>query len=286
MQKSLRTLTALAACVFTVLTPALAAAAPAATQGSSVLDLNLPALGSAGSETLSPADEYRLGTQLMTRVRADPTYLNDPEISEYLGRLGYQLVSHAHTSTYNFEFFAIRDETLNAFALPGGYIAMHTGTIIAAQSESELAGVLAHEISHVAQRHIARMIEGQRSNLAITLGSVLLANPRRACPAEALGGNAAAAIAMGSQAAMIQSQLNYSQNAEREADRMGIATLYSAGFDPHGMEDFFSRLQSTNRYYRSAAPAYLSTHPLTTERMADMENPHASNSCPHACRLA
>lgn len=140
-----------------------------------MLDLNLPALGSAGSETLSPADEYRLGTQLMTRVRADPTYLNDPEISEYLGRLGYQLVSHAHTSTYNFEFFAIRDETLNAFALPGGYIAMHTGTIIAAQSESELAGVLAHEISHVAQRHIARMIEGQRSNLAITLGSVLLA---------------------------------------------------------------------------------------------------------------
>ena len=134
MQKSLRTLTALAACVFTVLTPALAAAAPAATQGSSVLDLNLPALGSAGSETLSPADEYRLGTQLMTRVRADPTYLNDPEISEYLGRLGYQLVSHAHTSTYNFEFFAIRDETLNAFALPGGYIAMPTGTIIAAHS--------------------------------------------------------------------------------------------------------------------------------------------------------
>ena len=238
MQKSLRTLTALAACVFTVLTPALAAAAPAATQGSSVLDLNLPALGSAGSETLSPADEYRLGTQLMTRVRADPTYLNDPEISEYLGRLGYQLVSHAHTSTYNFEFFAIRDETLNAFALPGGYIAMHTGTIIAAQSESELAGVLAHEISHVAQRHIARMIEGQRSNLAITLGSVLLAI-LAARAGGSSGGNAAAAIAMGSQAAMIQSQLNYSQNAEREADRMGIATLYSAGFDPHGMEDFF-----------------------------------------------
>lgn len=210
MQKSLRTLTALAACVFTVLTPALAAAAPAATQGSSVLDLNLPALGSAGSETLSPADEYRLGTQLMTRVRADPTYLNDPEISEYLGRLGYQLVSHAHTSTYNFEFFAIRDETLNAFALPGGYIAMHTGTIIAAQSESELAGVLAHEISHVAQRHIARMIEGQRSNLAITLGSVLLAI-LAARAGGSSGGNAAAAIAMGSQAAMIQSQLNYSQ---------------------------------------------------------------------------
>ena len=121
-------------------------------------------------------------------------------------------------------------KTLNALALPGGYIAMHTGTIIAAQSESELAGVLAHEISHVAQRHIARMIEGQRSNLAITLGSVLLAI-LAARAGGSSGGNAAAAIAMGSQAAMIQSQLNYSQNAEREADRMGIATLYSAGFD-------------------------------------------------------
>ena len=191
MQKSLRTLTALAACVFTVLTPALAAAAPAATRRlGSVLDLNLPALGSAGSETLSPADEYRLGTQLMTRVRADPTYLNDPEISEYLGRLGYQLVSHAHTSTYNFEFSPFAMKHSNAFALPGGYIAMHTGTIIAAQSESELAGVLAHEISHVAQRHIARMIEGQRSNLRHNTGFSTAGNPRRARRRK-LWGNAA-----------------------------------------------------------------------------------------------
>lgn len=266
MQKSLRALTAAAACVFTVLTPTAAMAAP-----SGALDLNLPSLGSTADASLSPADEYRLGTQLMTRVRSDPTYLGDPEINDYLGRLGFSLVSHAKTSSYNYSFFAIRDDSLNAFALPGGYIAVHTGTIIAAQSESELAGVMAHEVSHVAQRHIARMIEGQQGNLALTLGSVLLAILAARAGGNS-GGQAAAAVAMGSQAAMIQSQLNYSQNAEREADRMGIATLYAAGFDPHGMEDFFARLQSNNRYYRSAAPAYLSTHPLTTERMADMEN--------------
>ena len=257
--------------VIAIATSLITAAVPVSASAASALDLNLPALGSTADAGLSPQDEYRLGTQLMAQVRADPTYLADPEIMDYLGRLGYQLVSHARSSTYNFFFFPIRDDTLNAFALPGGYIAVHTGTIIAAQSESELAGVMAHEVSHVAQRHIARMIEGQTGNLALTLGSILLAI-LAARAGGSSGGHAAAAIAMGSQAAMIQSQLNYSQNAEREADRLGIATLYAAGFDPHGMEDFFSRLQASNRFYRSAAPAYLSTHPLTAERMADMEN--------------
>ena len=147
---------------------------------------------------------------------------------------------------------------------------MHTGTIIAAKNESELAGVMAHEIGHVAQRHIARMIESQQGNLALTLGSILLAILAARAGGNS-GGHAAAAIAMGSQAAMIQSQLNYSQDAEREADRVGLQTLYSAGFDPKGMEGFFARLQANNHFYESAAPAYLSTHPLTVERMADME---------------
>lgn len=243
----------------------------AASTSPSALDLNLPSLGTAAGAELSPADEYELGKQLMTQVRAAPTYMSDPETSEYLNRLGYQLVSNAQTYTYSFFFFPIRDETLNAFALPGGFIAVHTGTIISAQNESELAGVIGHEIGHVTQRHIARMIEGQKSNLALTVGSILLAILAARAGGDS-GGHAAAAIAMGSQAAMIQSQLNYSQDAEREADRVGLQTLYRAGFDPHGLEGFFARLQSSNRFYRSAAPAYLSTHPLTTERMADMEN--------------
>ncbi len=253
---------------FVALTPTsaiYAAGAPTA------LDLNLPTLGSSADAELTPLQEYRFGERLMTQVRSDPTYMSDPEIGEYLNRLGYQLVSHTRSSTYNFFFFPIRDATLNAFALPGGFIAVHTGTIISAKNESELAGVMSHEIGHVAQRHIARMIEGQKGNLALTLGSILLAILAARAGGNS-GGQAAAAVAMGSQAAMIQSQLNYSQDAEREADRTGLATLYAAGFDPKGLEGFFQRLQSNNRFYESAAPAYLSTHPMTIERMADMEN--------------
>lgn len=235
------------------------------------LDLNLPSLGTTAGAELSPADEYALGKQLMQQVRSDPTFMSDPEATEYLNRIGYQLVSHATTHTYNFFFFPIRDPSLNAFALPGGFIAVHSGTIISAHTESELAGVMGHEIGHVSQRHIARMIEGQKGNLALTVGSLLLAILAARAGGNS-GGHAAAAIAMGSQAAMIQSQLNYSQDAEREADRIGLQTLYAAGFDPNGMGNFFARLQANNRFYESAAPAYLSTHPLTVERMADVEN--------------
>lgn len=237
----------------------------------SPLDMNLPSLGTAADSSLSPSAERSLGAQLMHQVRADPTYVADPVLNEYLNNLGYKLVSHAKTYTYQFSFFPIRDASLNAFALPGGYIAVHTGTIIAARNENELAGVMGHEIGHVSQRHIARMIENQKSNLPMTLGSLVLAI-LAARAGGSSGGHAAAAIAMGSQAAMIQNMLNYSQDAEREADRVGLQTLYNAGFDPKGMQGFFERLQQSNRFYESAAPAYLSTHPLTIDRMSDMEN--------------
>lgn len=262
----IKTWISLAAALMTGLTPCTAMPA-----GPTALDLNLPSLGTVAGAELSPADERAFGAQIMTQVRADPTFMSDPETTEYLNHLGYQLVSRANTYTYQFFFFPIRDASLNAFALPGGYIAVHSGTIISAKNESELAGVMGHEIGHVSQRHIARMIEGQKSNMAITLGSLLLAI-LAARAGGSSGGHAAAAIAMGSQAAMIQSQLNYSQDAEREADRVGLQTLYNAGFDPRGMESFFERLQANNRLYESAAPAYLSTHPLTIERLSDMEN--------------
>ena len=261
----------LVAALTLALTPLSPYAAPPATGSGTPLDLNLPSLGTVSGADLSPSEERALGEQIMQSVRADPTYLSDPELTEYLNRLGYQLVSHTKSSTYTFDFFAIRDATLNAFALPGGFVAVHTGTIVAAKSESELAGVMGHEIGHVTQRHIARMIEGQKGNLAVTLGSLLLAILAARAGGNS-GGQAAAAIAMGSQAALIQSQLNYSQNAEREADRIGLQTLAASGFDPRGMENFFKRLQANNRFYESAAPAYLSTHPLTTERLIDMEN--------------
>ena len=203
-----------AAVLSLVATSTLALCAPSQT----ALDLNLPNLGSTADSELSPLQEQKLGEQLMTQVRSDSSFLSDPELTEFLNHLGYTLVSRAKTNTYSFHFFPIRDSSLNAFALPGGFIAVHTGTIIAAKNESELAGVMAHEIGHVAQRHIARMIESQQGNLALTLGAILLAILAARAGGNS-GGHAAAAIAMGSQAAMIQSQLNYSQDAEREGQK-------------------------------------------------------------------
>lgn len=232
---------------------------------------NLPSLGTVASAELSPSDEYKLGSSLMHRIRASANYLEDPELQEYLNHIGYQLVSRAQSHTYTFEFFPIRDASLNAFALPGGFIAVHTGTIINAKSENELAGVMGHEIGHVTQRHIARMLEQQKNSLPITIGSVLLA-----LLAARVGGNSAAdattAILLGGQAALAQSQLSYSQDAEREADRIGLQIMHSAGFDINGMSMFFRRLRAGNRYYESTAPAYLSTHPLTIERITDAQN--------------
>ena len=231
------------------------------------LNLNLPSMGAVAGTELSPSEEQALGDEIMTHIRADDAYLNDAETLEYLNRLGYQLVSVSQTHTYNFFFYPLIDKSLNAFAIPGGYIAVHTGLIVAAQTESELAGVVAHEIGHVSQRHIARMLDEQRNNMAITIGSLLLA----LLAARAGSGNAAAGIAMGGQAAMIQRQLGYSRSAEREADRVGLNSLANAGFDPKGMENFFARLQQNNRYYESASPAYLSTHPLTVERISGVK---------------
>lgn len=234
-------------------------------------EMNLPSLGTVAGADLTLTEERRYGEEIMQHIRADDSYLADEETLDYLNRLGYRLVAAGKTQPYDFFFFPIRDKSLNAFALPGGFIAVHTGLIVAAENESELAGVIGHEIGHVTQRHIARMIENSRGSLAMTIGSILLAI-LAARTGGSSGGNAAVAIAMGTQAAMIQKQLSYSRDAEREADRVGLTNLTNAGFDPKGMESFFSKLQQNNRYYESASTAYLSTHPLTVERLSDMQN--------------
>ena len=238
---------------------------------SGVGQYNLPSLGTVAGADLTTMDERHLGEQLMRRVRADASFMNDPEATDYLNRLGYRLVAAADPSPYDFFFFPIRNKTLNAFALPGGFIAVHSGLIIAAKNESELAGVIGHEIGHVTQRHIARMLQQSEGSLAMTLGSILLAL-LAARAGGSSGGDAAMGIMMGTQAAMIQNQLGYSRDAEREADRVGLQSLQNAGFDPHGMEAFFERLQKNNRWYESASTSYISTHPLTTERISDMQN--------------
>ena len=244
------------------------AAAPIA--GTYAQNYNLPNLGAAGGSALSPMQEHQLGEEIMVEVRSDPTYLNDPETIDYLMRLGYKLVSAGPGSSYSFFFFPIRDPSINAFALPGGFIAVHTGLVTAASSESELASVLSHEIGHVTQRHIARMIENQKGNWAATLGSLLVA----ILAARAGSADGAAASVIGTQAALAQNYLSFSRDAEREADRVGFNSLVRAGFDPKGMENFFERLDFNNRAYEGsrAAPAYLRTHPLTIDRMSEAQN--------------
>ncbi|MBK8121824.1 MAG: M48 family metallopeptidase [Sulfuritalea sp.] len=238
----------------------LTAAPPPLAQG-------LPDLGEAAQTEFSPAMERRIGESVMLEIRRDPAWLGDPEVNAYLNRLGNRLSSHSEESRQDFEFFALRDPTLNAFALPGGYVGVHTGLILAAATESELASVLAHEVSHVTQHHLARLMnkagQGQMTSLLALAVAILVA---RSSPDLAMG------AAMAGQGAAIQNQLNYSRDFEREADRLGLGLLERSGFDIRGMSSFFERLQRFGRLYENSAPGYLRTHPLTTERLADMGN--------------
>ncbi len=239
---------------------------------------DLPALGDIASDDLSPLNERRLGESIMRQARGHPSFLNDPDTTEYLNALGYRLVSASPARHMDFEFFAVRDPMLNAFALPGGFIGVHSGLVLGAATESELASVLAHEIGHVEQRHIARMLSKQRDGALIAIGALLLAllaarsGSLAARSGSASSGDAAQAAVAAGQAAAIQQQLNFSREAEREADRVGFQTLVGAGFDPAGMASFFSRMQQGTRVYESAAPEYLRTHPMTVERLSDIQN--------------
>jgi predicted Zn-dependent protease len=248
----------------TLITPPIAVA-PAHAQSN-----ELPALGEAGADDLSPANERKLGESIMREVVSNPTYLADPDTTEYLNKLGYQLVAASGARHMDFNFFCIRDPMINAFALPGGFIGVHSGLVLIAQTESELAAVIGHEIGHVEQRHIARMLAKQRDSTALAIGALLLALLAARSNSSSAGDLTQAAI-LGGQAAAIQQQLNFSREAEREADRVGFQTLLGAGFDVTAMATFFGRMQQSTRIYESAAPAYLRTHPLTIERISDIQ---------------
>jgi len=232
-----------------------------------VLADGLPDLGEASQSGFSPQTERRIGEAIMVDVHHDRSLVDDTELTDYLNNLGYRLVASSEGNRQDFEFFVLRDSTLNAFALPGGYIGVHTGLILAAQSESELAAVLAHEIAHVTQHHLARIIAKQEQSMVTTLAALAVAIlAARSSPQMA---NAAMATA---QATSIQTQLDFTREHEREADRIGIQTLAQAGFDPRGAVSFFERLQKSSRLYEYNAPEYLRTHPITSERIADLQN--------------
>ena len=227
----------------------------------------LPDLGESSQNALSPQMERRIGETIMYDIRRDRSMVDDTELTDYLNNLGYRLVASSAENRQDFEFFVLRDSTLNAFALPGGFIGVHTGLVLAAQSESELAAVLGHEIAHVTQRHLARIIAKQEQSAVTSLAALAVAilaarsNPQVA--------NAAIATA---QATSIQTQLDFTREHEREADRIGLQTLTQAGFDPRGAASFFERLQKFNRLYENNAPEYLRTHPITSDRIADLQN--------------
>ena len=233
-----------------------------------VLADDLPDLGESARADFSPQLERRVGESIMNDIRLhEPTYVDDAEINDYLNRIGSRLVSASSNPGGDFHFFAIRDNTVNAFAMFGGFIGVNTGTLLTAQSESELAGVIAHEISHVTQNHLARQIAKEKQNSIasmITMAVGILA-------ARSNSQVAGAAVAT-AQAGSIQAQLAYSRDFEREADRVGYQTMEKSGFDVRGMGAFFERLQKAGRLYENNAPVYLRSHPMTVERISDMQN--------------
>jgi len=229
----------------------------------------LPTLGDTSREDLSPVTERKLGEEIMRQIRRDRDYLDDDQILDYLNHFGGALVDAAPGARgetgSDFGFFAVRDPVLNAFALPGGYIGIHSGLLIAAQTESELASVMSHEIGHVSQRHIARMLGQQRQDALLPIAAMILAAlAAKASPDAAMG------VLMGGQGLAIDRQLSFSRDAEREADRVGFQIMSAGGYDTTGMVAFFKRLQSANKVY-GEMPAFLSSHPLTGERIADIQ---------------
>jgi len=247
-------------------------AAPAAPAGPAgqAQQSELPTLGDASREDMSPIMEKRLGDEIMQSLRFERDYLDDPPIIEYLNNFGTKLVDARPgargDANLEYYFFAIRDKNLNAFALPGGYIGVHSALLLAAQTESELASVLSHEVGHVAQRHIARQLGAQKNDALIPLAAMLLAAlAAKSSPDAAIG------VFMGGQGLAIQRQLNFGRDAEREADRIGFQIMNAAGYDASGMVAFFQRMQNSTRLYSDVVPPWLMSHPLTTERIADIQ---------------
>jgi predicted Zn-dependent protease len=231
---------------------------------------NLPSLGGTENQDLSPLMERKLGEEIMRDIRRDRDYLDDAPILEYMNNFGNALVDARPgargEAKYDYFFFVVRDPQLNAFALPGGFIAVHSALLLQAQTESELASVLGHEIGHVVQRHIARSIGQQKQDALIPLAAMILA-----ALASRQGGDAAIGVFLGGQGLAIQRQLNFGREAEREADRIGFQIMGEAGFDTSGMVAFFQQMQASTRNYSDLVPAWLLTHPLTSERIADIQ---------------
>ncbi len=228
---------------------------------------DLPEMGDSTGNLMTQEEERRIGAEFMRNVRQSLTLLDDPEINGYLQDLGRRLASHSDRPGDEFSFFIVQDPRINAFAAPGGYIGINSGLILNTGSESELAAVLAHEIAHVTQRHLARASEAaSRMNLPLTaaiLAAIILGGQDPDLAQAAI----TAAVAGGT-----QRMINFTRSNEKEADRVGIRLLHQAGFDPTAMPSFFRKMLPSDRLYREVLPDFLKTHPVTLERISDSEN--------------
>jgi predicted Zn-dependent protease len=200
---------------------------------------DLPDIGDPSGSAVSPEQERRLGEALLRQLRRGEYILNDPEAEAYVQSLGFRLAAQGTNVNQPFDFFLVQDPAINAFAAPGGFIGMHTGTILVAETESELAGVLAHEIAHVSQKHMARAFE-QASQLSIPMAAAMLGAILLGTQNPQAGQAAIAAVA----ASNVQLQIDFTRANEEEADRIGMQLLSHAGFDPRGLPAFFERLHS------------------------------------------
>lgn len=221
-------------------------------------------MGSSVSKTLSLQQEQLIGDDYMRQIRQFAPVIDDPEIVEYINDLGFRLVASAPDATdRQFYFFVLRDPELNAFALPGGYIGIHSELMLMADTESELAGVMAHETAHVIQRHLARRVERQQQlslpTLAAIIGGLIMAanNPQ-----------AGIAAMTAAQAGATQLIINHTRENEAEADRIGMQILADINLDPNGMASFFEKMAAKTRYLQMPPPVLL-THPVSEQRMAD-----------------
>ncbi len=231
------------------------------------LDTSLPDLGDVSQTVLTSQDEDRIAAQIMRDVSTSDEVVQDIEIIDYLNELGNKLVAASSDKLQKFNFFVVQDNAINAFAMPGGVIGVHTGLIAVSNSESELASVLGHEIGHVSQHHLARMLAAQKYDTFKNIAGIALALLVARSNPELANGALAASSAVG-----VQRQLDYTREHEREADRVGLSILDAANFDVRAMPAFFTTLQRGTRFTEGTAPSFLRTHPLTAERITDVAN--------------
>ncbi len=232
-------------------------------------NLKLPNLGEASTSLFSSEYEYQLGRTWLRIFRSQVPTENDPLLYDYLENLIYRLATNSELQDRRIELVVVDNPTINAFAVPGGVIGVHNGLLLYAQSEDELATVLAHEIGHLSQRHFSRRVQFQRAQQPLTLAAMLAGFVLLA----AAGGDAGMATLAATQAAAQDSALRYSRSNEAEADRVGMQTLVKAGMDPYAAPAMFERMLQTSRYTNAnRVPEFMRTHPLSENRIADTRN--------------